>query len=52
MPIAVKSCSEEIVYLQLNSRLSIDKLDEVREGEKGVVDKEGDRVGGRRKRER
>ena len=39
MPIAVKSCSEDIVYLQLNSRLSIDKLDEVRK-EKGIVDKE------------
>ena len=36
MPIAVKSCSEDIVYLQLNSRLSIDKLDEVR-GEIGIV---------------
>ena len=39
MPIAVKSCSEDIVYLQLNSRLSIDKLDEV-SGGKGIVDKE------------
>ena len=39
MPIAVKSCSEDIVYLQLNSRLSIDKLDEV-SGEEGIVDKE------------
>jgi hypothetical protein len=30
LPVAVKSRSEEIVYLQLDSRLSVDQLEDVR----------------------